>query len=63
MLLVKRLGDWARWLWLKAADTRLLGYHHPLSPVGFAPLPAARVGQTVLDLDRLTWRPPPRRSW
>jgi capsular polysaccharide biosynthesis protein len=53
VLLVKRLGDWARWLWLKAADTRLLGYHHPLSPMGFAPLPAARAEQTVLDLDRL----------
>ena len=45
------IGETARALWLRAADTGLLGYSHRLSPMGFGPVPAGVAEQTVLDLD------------
>lgn len=48
------IGESVRELWLRLADTGLLGYRHRLSPLGFGPPPAASAGQTILDLHRLT---------
>ena len=45
-------GQLWRQLWLRLADTGLLGYRHALVPLGFADQPAA-VTQPLLDLDRL----------
>jgi hypothetical protein len=54
---VSRLPPWigqtVRELWLRAADTGLLGYRHWLLPLGFGPAPRARAEQTILELDRL----------
>ena len=64
MLLVSRLPPWigetVRELWLRAADTRLLGYRHRLSPWGLGAVPNARSGQQIVDLDALP--PFPRRD-
>ena len=45
-------GELWRQLWLRLADTGLLGYRHALEPLGFAEQPGA-VLQPLLDLDRL----------
>jgi capsular polysaccharide biosynthesis protein len=50
------IGNTARALWLRAADTGLLGYRHRLSPMGFGPAPAGVAQQAILDLDG--WSPP-----
>jgi capsular polysaccharide biosynthesis protein len=50
------IGSVGRTLWLRAADTGLLGYRHRLSPLGFGPEPACVIRQTILDLDG--WCPP-----
>lgn len=47
------IGETVRELWLRLADTGLLGYRHRLLPLGFVPTPTARAEQTILDLDRL----------
>jgi hypothetical protein len=57
LLLVSRLHPWigetGRELWLRLADTGLLGYRHRLQPLGFGQSPRASAEQTILDLDRL----------
>jgi capsular polysaccharide biosynthesis protein len=57
LLLVSRLPPWigetGRELWLRLADTGLLGYRHRLRPLGFGPSPHASAEQTILDLDHL----------
>ena len=45
-------GELLRQLWLRVADTGLLGYRHALAPLGFDAQPGAQQ-QAVLDLDRL----------
>ena len=49
-------GELWRQLWLRLADTGLLGYRHALAPLGFADQPGA-VTQPLLDLDRLVLPP------
>jgi capsular polysaccharide biosynthesis protein len=50
------IGETARALWLRAADTGLLGYRHRLSPLGFGSPPVGVAQQAILDLDG--WNPP-----
>ena len=56
------LGALWRQLWLKAADTGLLGYRHALAPLGFADQPGALL-QPLLDLDRLVLPRPGCVQW
>ena len=55
-------GDLWRHLWLRLADTGLLGYRHALAPLGFADQPGA-VLQPLLDLDRLVLPPRACVQW
>jgi len=52
------IGESLRELWLRLADTGLLGYRHRLLPLGFGPPPTAMAEQTILDLDRLSLAAP-----
>jgi len=59
---VSRLPPWigttVRELWLRAADTGLLGFRHRLRPLGFGPSALVTAEQTILNLDRLPLAPP-----
>lgn len=55
-------GELWRQLWLRVADTGLLGYRHALAPLGFADQPGA-VTQPLLDLDRLVLPQPGCVQW
>lgn len=45
------VGETVRELWLRAADTGLLGYRHRDAPMGFGVAPQASSSQTIIDLD------------